>query len=381
MVWDLQLAAAADTLTAITWRSTVGSGSAVVSIDAYDGGDSTQFIIDLDAISASPTGVVTIRANNYAGTSTATLTLTGPETGSTSTAILNGNNVGLGNSSTTDKVTIRVKSSGYTLIDGDTRIVGGLDISDTEEFMPANGGLSVGSRAVNYTPTTGNWNTSGCTILLTGQNYSVIGFHDADSRVDFIRVGQGTMVLGYDGGFGAPYVTIPGGLLINRGASSNGALTIGGTAYNSHFSFGTDENTYIRGGKSTSNLYLNDTSTGVVSISAGGGQTTFGGPVGTAWTNVSFGSGWTDYGGSYQTGQYKKVGDFVFLRGLVKRTSGSDVSIATLPSGHRPPAQCLIGVLTNTGIGRVDIQTDGQIVWSSGGVDWLQLDSLNFSTL
>ena len=350
-------------------------------MDAFDSGDATQLIIDLDAISASPTGVTTIRANNYAGTSIASLTLTAPETGSTSNAVLNGNNVGLGNSSTTDKVTIRVKSSGYTLIDGDTRVVGGLDISDVEEFMPSNGGLSVGSRVINYTPTTSNWSTNGCTIVLTGQNYSVIGFHDEGNRVDFIRVGQATMVLGYDGGYGSPYVQIPGGLVVNRGTNTNGALTIGGTAYNNHFNYDTGEDTYIRGGKITSKVIINDAPGGDVEIAGGGGATIIWGRLGTAWSNVSFNSGWLNYGGSYQTAQYKKVGDFIFLRGLVKRTSGVGVSILTLPPGYRPPAQCLLGTLTNTGIGRLDIQTDGQVVWSSGGVDWFQLDGIVFSTV
>lgn len=378
---DLQLAAAADTLTAITWRSSVGSGSAVVSMDAFDSGDATQLIIDLDAISDSPYGILIIRSNNYAGTSAASLTLSSPDTSNTSNAVLNGNNVGLGNSSTTDKVTIRVKSSGYTLIDGDTRIVGGLDISNTEEFMPADGGLSVGRRNVNYTPTTGNWNTAGCTILLTGENYSVIGFHDADSRVDYIRVGAATMTLGYDGGWGSPYVTIPGGLIINRGGSSNGPLTIEGTAYNSHFSFGTDEHTYLRGGKSNSNVYINDANTGLVSLAAGGGATTFGGRVGEAWQNLSFGSGWTDYGGAYQIGQYKKVGDLIFLRGLVKRTSGSGTTIATLPSGYRPSAQTLFVTISSDLLARIDIDTSGNIVMAIGSAAWISLDGLYFSII
>lgn len=378
---DLQLAASADTLTAITWRSSVGTGAPVVSIDAFDGGDSTQLIVDLDAISDSPTGVTIIRANNYGGTSTAELTLTAGNTSSNSSAILSGNAVGLGNSSVTNKITLRVKSTGYVLVDGDTRIVGGLDVSNTEEFMPDNGGLSVGRRDVNYSPTTGNWYTSGCTILLTGQNYSVIGFHDANERVDYIRVGQATMTLGYDGGWGNPYVSIPGGLVIGRGSNSAGALAIAGTAVSSHFNYDTGEDTYIRGGKINSKVIINDYSYGDVEIGGGGGATIIWSRLGTVWGGLSFGSGWANYGGAYQTGQIKKVGDFIFLRGLVYRFTGSGTVIATLPSGHRPPAQCLIGIHTNTGLGRIDIQTNGQIVLVGGGADWVSLDGIVFSIL
>ncbi len=103
--------------------------------------------------------------------------------------------------------------------------------------------------------------------------------------------------------------------------------------------------------------------------------------VGEAWSNLSFGSGWANYGGSYQTARYKKFGDLIFLKGLVARTSGAGTLIGTLPAGFRPVAQCLFSIVTNTGAGRVDITTSGQVVWNSGGVDYVQLDGLVFSTL
>lgn len=116
-------------------------------------------------------------------------------------------------------------------------------------------------------------------------------------------------------------------------------------------------------------------------IALSGGYTQFGGRLGGAWTGLSFGSGWANYGGAYQTGQYKKVGDLVLLRGLVARTSGVGTTIATLPSGYRPLAQCLYIMNTDTGVGRLDIQTDGQIIAISGGTGWIQLDGLSFSVL
>lgn len=116
-------------------------------------------------------------------------------------------------------------------------------------------------------------------------------------------------------------------------------------------------------------------------IAVSGGYTQFGGRLGGAWTGLSFGSGWANYGGAYQTGQYKKVGDIVFLRGLVARTSGVGTTIATLPVGYRPPAQCLYIMNTDTGAGRLDIQTDGQIIATSGGTGWVQLDGLSFSVV
>jgi hypothetical protein len=114
-----------------------------------------------------------------------------------------------------------------------------------------------------------------------------------------------------------------------------------------------------------------------------GGGIEFATNLGTDWTALPYGAlGWGDYGGSYQGGQYKKVGDLVFLRGLVQRVSGGGSVIAVLPSGFRPAAWCLFRVYSS-GLGggdRVDIDTSGNITLVSGGVAYVQLDGLVFST-
>lgn len=111
---------------------------------------------------------------------------------------LSGGNVGIG--TTTPEYALDVNGNG--------RISGGLTL--TGHAMPDAGGLSIGHLGVNYTPNSGNWTTSGSTLLLGAQNYSVIGFHDSGSRVDFIRAGAGTIQLGYNGGFGEANIGMPG---------------------------------------------------------------------------------------------------------------------------------------------------------------------------
>lgn len=71
--------------------------------------------------------------------------------------------------------------------------------------------VSLGTIAQNYTPNTGNWTTSGTTLRLNGQDYTTIGFHDSGNRVDFIRVGNGIIQLGYNGGWGEASLGMPGG--------------------------------------------------------------------------------------------------------------------------------------------------------------------------
>ena len=116
-------------------------------------------------------------------------------------------------------------------------------------------------------------------------------------------------------------------------------------------------------------------------IAVSGGYTQFGGRVGTAWAGLSFGSGWASFGIGFNNGEYKKVGDIVFLRGLVARTSGVGTTIATLPSGYRPSAQCVFITNATDAFGRVDVQTDGVILLNNGTPTYVQLDGLSFSVV
>lgn len=102
--------------------------------------------------------------------------------------------------------------------------------------------------------------------------------------------------------------------------------------------------------------------------------------IGSSWTTLTLNTGWVNYGSPYDNAGYKKVGDLVFLRGLVARTSGSETIILTLPAGYRPILNPLFIVATNTGYGEVEINSSGQISWRTGGVGWLSLNGLVFST-
>lgn len=184
---------------------------------------------------------------------------------------------------------------------------------------------------------------------------------------------------GYVGiGTADPYAN----LQVARGAGPNGTAVFMGTEFASHFSYATDEHTYIRGGKSTSKVVINDTSSGPVEIAAGGGATTFGGILGTAWAGLSFGSGWGNLGGGWQTGQYKKIGDIVMLRGFVVRTSGTSARIATLPSGYRPLAPDRWAVTSDAGLhATIQVDADGNIDVVIGSPDdYMTLSGIIFST-
>lgn len=56
----------------------------------------------------------------------------------------------------------------------------------------------------------------------------------------------------------------------------------------------------------------------------------------TQWTGVTFQNNWVDYGGAVQLVQYRKIGDIVYVRGVMKNGILGSPAF-TLPVGFRPP--------------------------------------------
>jgi hypothetical protein len=105
-----------------------------------------------------------------------------------------------------------------------------------------------------------------------------------------------------------------------------------------------------------------------------------------AWTPLPFAAGWGDYGSGYVTAAYRKdqLG-MVHLRGLVTNTAGPAKAspIAVLPAGYRPPARLLftVGAGQPEGTARLDITTEGQLLWVSGASadgDYSSLDQISY---
>jgi len=94
-----------------------------------------------------------------------------------------------------------------------------------------------------------------------------------------------------------------------------------------------------------------------------------------SWTSVSFSNSWVDYGSSYNACEFRKVGDFVYLRGLMK--DGTVTAGAfTLPVNYRPPAHLIFSSVTNTGLGRLDVFSTGAVVLQSGGNSYASVNCL-----
>ena len=90
---------------------------------------------------------------------------------------------------------------------------------------------------------------------------------------------------------------------------------------------------------------------------------------------------WRTYGGSYGTASYSidESGD-VTVEGLLRGSSFGH--LATLPAGARPSKRLIFNVNNHAKSARVDVDTNGRIVWVAGGKDhgWISVSGIRFAT-
>jgi hypothetical protein len=102
-------------------------------------------------------------------------------------------------------------------------------------------------------------------------------------------------------------------------------------------------------------------------------------------TALSLTSPWTNYGGDWPTAAYWKTNETVYLTGLLLISGGGDFSVIVnaLPSGYRPPTNCMFcqpAAIAN-GSARIDVASDG-VIWytsqPSGTPSWISLTGIAF---
>lgn len=101
-------------------------------------------------------------------------------------------------------------------------------------------------------------------------------------------------------------------------------------------------------------------------------------PSPSAWRALPYAAGFSDYANGYQTGQYRKVGDMVQVRGMIKKATSAvaNETMFTMPVTYRPLAQLFFilgsgqysgGIVALSG----EITTAGLCWWSNtSGVSW-----------
>lgn len=98
------------------------------------------------------------------------------------------------------------------------------------------------------------------------------------------------------------------------------------------------------------------------------------------WITPTFVNSWVNYDSTVfnPAGYRKDALGYVHLRGLIKNGT-VNTTFFTLPTGYRPYRQELFMSLQNNAVGRVDIETDGDVKMGGVGSNaFVQLDGLIF---
>lgn len=100
---------------------------------------------------------------------------------------------------------------------------------------------------------------------------------------------------------------------------------------------------------------------------------------GSAFSLLPLKNGWVTYGGPFGQPSYTKTNNIVTVSGLVN--AGKHGLIATLPVGYRPDKQLVFNLNNHERSARIDVKTNGDIVWVAGGKShgWLSLSGIQFS--
>jgi hypothetical protein len=105
---------------------------------------------------------------------------------------------------------------------------------------------------------------------------------------------------------------------------------------------------------------------------------------GTGWTAFPFSANYQAYGGGYQAPQYKRVGNTVYLRGLITRntaTAPAASTAGTMPSGARPISNLLFEQNISGGSSRVDVLNTGAVIHQEAALTvggWMSLDGIQY---
>lgn len=102
----------------------------------------------------------------------------------------------------------------------------------------------------------------------------------------------------------------------------------------------------------------------------------------TAWVTVAaFTGGWVSFDAT-RPPQYRKIGDVVFLRGVVKN-GAINSSAFTLPAGYRYPVGDMSFIVdSNAAVGSVNVGSNGNVVPGPLGSNaYFRLDTIFYSTL
>jgi len=86
----------------------------------------------------------------------------------------------------------------------------------------------------------------------------------------------------------------------------------------------------------------------------------------------AFLNGWVNYGGGYSNMRYKKVNGIVYLEGMVK--DGTSSNVFALPLGYRPSNRMIFSIMNSNAAARLDVTSSGTVIALGGGSTWVAIN-------
>ena len=98
-----------------------------------------------------------------------------------------------------------------------------------------------------------------------------------------------------------------------------------------------------------------------------------------AAAKVGLANSWVAFGGAFGSPTYTVDGKRCIVSGLIKE--GAWGHLATLPANCRPSKRLVFNLNNNVKTARVDVDTNGQVIWVTGGKDngWISLTGIAFT--
>lgn len=104
-------------------------------------------------------------------------------------------------------------------------------------------------------------------------------------------------------------------------------------------------------------------------------------PVDSGWLDLPLSNGAVAYN-TAQKPQYRKIGNHVYIRGVLKNVNTFPTTVAQLPEGFRPAQRIIYFIATNgPNTARLELETDGRInIVASDRVDISATTHYSFGT-
>lgn len=96
------------------------------------------------------------------------------------------------------------------------------------------------------------------------------------------------------------------------------------------------------------------------------------------WGAPTLLNSWTNFGAPHQVAQYRKIGDMVYCRGLIKLGTINAVAF-NLPVGFRPPADLLFTSTDAGAVGEISVSSAGDVKPTNTNNTYQSLNGIIFS--